>query len=161
MKNFTSCFKEKKFLQFFFNQLRWNNTDRYTEFPYLSICEGERNYIRCDDLPFVFSHVFTKTRRDGIKEEHLAYNNAGDTLSLKFEPDRIVMLPDTGRVYHPAPLRAGSIGLIKSKLAIEFSKHFTFDNGEMNPPTRFDFNGKQYDLDTEWYKSALESRPGV
>lgn len=60
MKNFTSCFKDKKFLQFFFHRLRTNETGRYQDdFPYLSICGRERNYIRCDDLPIVYTHVLT------------------------------------------------------------------------------------------------------
>lgn len=150
MKNFTSCFKEKKFLRLFFNQLRKNNTNRYKEFPFLSLCGKERNYIRVDDCPFVFTHVTSK-EIDGKNILLLAYNHADDLLSLKFEPEKIFMFPETGRVYHPAPQRAGSIGLIRSKLAIEFSKYFQFSNGEKDPPTQFTYNGILYDLDTKWY----------
>lgn len=100
MKNFTSCFKEKKFLKFFFNQLRFNNTGRYSEFPYLSICGKERNFVRCDDYPFVYTNVIKKTTKNGDIEEHLAYNHAGDLLSLKFEPKLIFMLPETGKFYN-------------------------------------------------------------
>lgn len=155
MKNFTSCFKEKKFLRFFFNQLRINNTNRYKEFPFLSPCGKERNYIRVDDCPFVFTHVTSK-EVDG-KKKLLAYNHADDLLTVNFEPEKIFMLPETGRVYHPAPQRAGSIGLIRSKLAIEFSKHFQFLNGEKNPPTQFTYDGILYDLDTKWYYNAMKN----
>lgn len=148
MKNFTSCFKEKKFLRFFFNQLRLNNTNRYTaEFPYLSICGKERNYIRCDDYPIVFTHILQKPEG----QYSLAHNHAGDLLAIKFEPQKIFMLPETGRVYHPAHEKAGSIGLVRSKLAIEFSSQFKFQNGEENPPTHFTFKGKTYELATDWY----------
>ena len=58
MKNFTSCFKEKQFLKFFFTRLKVNDTGRFSkEFPYYSPCGRERNYIRCDDLPIVFTNV--------------------------------------------------------------------------------------------------------
>lgn len=58
IKNFTSCFKEKQFLEFFFKRLKRNDTARYTkEFPYLSLCGRERNYIRCDDFPIVFTAI--------------------------------------------------------------------------------------------------------
>lgn len=58
MKNFTSCFKEKQFLRFFFNRLKINDLKRYQEdFPYLSPCGRERNFIRCDDTPIVFTHI--------------------------------------------------------------------------------------------------------
>ncbi|CAH0556927.1 unnamed protein product [Brassicogethes aeneus] len=155
MKNFTSCFKEKKFLRFFFNQMRLNDTDRYKEFPYLSICGKERNFIRCDDYPIVFTHVIDKKTREGNIEKHFAYNHAGDLLSIKFQPEKIVMMPETGRVYHPALERAGSIGLVQSKTAIEFSKFFEFDNGENNPPTRFKFEGTEYILEKNWYKDIV------
>lgn len=151
MKNFTSCFKEKKFLRFFFNQLRFNNTSRYPEFPYLSVCGKERNFVRCDDYPIVFTHV---VKRD--EENFLSHNHAGDMLLYKFEPGRIFMLPDTGRVYHPAADKAGSIGLVRSKLAIQFSKYFTFENGESNQPTHFMFEDKLYELDQEWYNEKVE-----
>lgn len=157
MKNFTSCFKEKKFLRFFFNQLKINTTDRYKEFPYVSLCGKERNFVRCDDYPFVFTHVL-KRKFDDREETNLAYNHAGDLLTLKFQPEKIFMLPETGRVYHPAPERAGSIGLVRSKLAIEFSKYFHFDEGESNPPTQFVYEDKPYQLDRQWYHDVIKNK---
>lgn len=157
MKNFTSCFKEKKFLKFFFNQLRINETERYREFPFLSPCGKEQNYIRVDDCPFVFTHV-TSNKIDNKMQLQLAYNHASDLLSLQFEPQKIFMLRETGRVYHPAPERAGYVGLIRSKLAIEFSKHFRFENGEQNPPTQFTYNGVMYNLDNSWYHKAINKK---
>lgn len=155
MKNFTSCIKEKKFLRFFFNQLKINNTDRYKDFPYISKCGKERNFVRCDDYPFVFTHIVDKESPEGNPEIHLAYNHAESSLTLKFQPDKVVMLPETGRVYHPAPERVGSVGLIRSKLAIELSKLFEFENGENNPPTKFTYMGQVYELDNEWYQKFI------
>lgn len=49
---------DKKFLAFFFKRLKKNDTGRYVEhFPYVSLCGPERNFIRCDDLPIVFTKV--------------------------------------------------------------------------------------------------------
>uniref|UniRef100_A0A1B0GK05 Uncharacterized protein n=1 Tax=Lutzomyia longipalpis TaxID=7200 RepID=A0A1B0GK05_LUTLO len=149
MKNFTSCFKDKKFLHFFFTRVRLNNTDRYSgSFPYLSPCGRERNFIRCDDLPIVYTH----TMEDGMK---LSYNHAGDLLTVPFQPDKIFMSPDTGRVYHPAIERYGSIGLIRSKLAIEFGKNFDFQDGEAQPPTHFTWKGTKFELDREWVSKTI------
>lgn len=153
MKNFTSCFKEKKFLKFFFDRLRINNTGRYSEFPYISLCGRERNFVRCDDYPIVYTHVMEKTPQN----YYLAYNHASDLLALKFEPDKVFMLPLSGRVYHPAPIKVGSVGLIRSKLAIEFSKHFIFENGETNPPTHFIWQNETYLLNTEWFMNATKT----
>lgn len=157
MKNFTSCIKEKKFLRFFFNQLKINNSNRYEEFPYISRCGKERNFVRCDDCPFVFTHIIEKETSEGHPEMHLAYNHADSLLTLKFLPNKVVMIPETGRVYHPAPERVGSVGLVQSKLAIELSKFFHFENGENNPPTEFTFKGETYKLDNEWYLNKHHS----
>ena len=47
VKNFISCFQDKEFLAFFFKRVKLNTTGRYeVEFPYLSPCGRERNYIR-------------------------------------------------------------------------------------------------------------------
>lgn len=127
------------------------------EFPFFSLCGKERNYVRIDDCPFVFTHVTLK-EVEGTKKLHLAYNNADELLTMEFQPEKIFMLPETGRVYHPAPQRAGSIGLIRSKLAIEFSKYFQFDNGENDPPTQFTYDGVLYNLDTSWYFKAVENQ---
>ncbi|CAB3373515.1 Hypothetical predicted protein [Cloeon dipterum] len=116
MKNFTSCFKEKKFLHFFFTRLRLNTTDRYhPDFPFISPCGRERNFVRCDDQPFVYTHVLG----DPEHKQILSYGHAGDLLTVPFQPDHIFVHPVSGRVYHPAPEKVGGIGLVRSQLAIE------------------------------------------
>ena len=152
---FFYLFTDKKFLQFFFSRLKLNTTGRYAqEFPYLPICGRERNFICCDDLPVVYTHVFTSTE-DGKVVDRLSYGRAGDLLSVKFEPDRIFMLPSNGRVYHPAPEKVGSIGLIASKLADEFFKWFKFEDSDSESPTHFTWNGVTYELEKNWYYEAM------
>ncbi|XP_063696336.1 UPF0598 protein CG30010 [Culicoides brevitarsis] len=158
MKNFTSCFKDKKFLEFFFKRLKINDTNRYTEdFPYLSLCGRERNFVRCDDLPIVFTHILPD-KKDPTKEL-LTYNYASDLLTVDFEPDKIFMAP-SGKVYHPAPARYGNIGLIRSKLAIELSKNFEFKtNGEEEAPKAINWGDKKYDIDDSWVSKAVVFKP--
>ncbi|XP_041968427.1 UPF0598 protein CG30010 [Aricia agestis] len=152
MKNFTSCFKEKKFLEFFFKRIRLNKTDRYKEFPFISLCGRERNYIKCDDVPIVYTHIVTK--EDNL--DYLLFGYAGDLLKTEFKPEKVYMLPETGRVYHPADNKYGGVGLIRSKLAIELSKHFTFKNGEEHPPTHLEWKNNNYELDQEWFKMTVQ-----
>ncbi|KAL5285334.1 C8orf82 family protein [Megaselia abdita] len=148
IKNFTSCFKEKKFLQFFFSRIKVNDTDKYSqEFPFISPCGRESNYIRCDDLPIVYTHIIEKDNQ--LK---LTFGYAGDLLTAEFDPQKIFMNPKSGRVYHPASEKVGKIGLIRSKLAIELSKSFEFENGDQNPPTHIIWNGKKLLLDFDWVK---------
>ena len=52
------CCVDKKFLEFFFKRVKLNTTGQYeSEFPYVSPCGREINYIHCDDLPIVFSQL--------------------------------------------------------------------------------------------------------
>lgn len=153
MKNFTSCFKEKKFLEFFFKRIRLNKTGRYeNDFAYISLCGRERNFIRCDDVPIVYTHLIKKTN----DIDSFTYGYAGELLTFQFSPDKIFMLPSTGRVYHPAEDKFGGIGLIRSKLAIELSKHFEFNNGESQPPTHFIWKDKKYNLDQNWLNENVQ-----
>lgn len=136
---------------FFFNRLRINDTDRYKEeFPYISPCGRERNYVRCDDQPIVFTHILAAKGSKG--EDLLSYNWAGDRLTVIFEPQSLCMYPDSGRVYHPASLKTGGVGLVRSTLAIELSKTFEFADGESFPPTHFIWNGKSYKLTNKLFK---------
>ncbi|XP_053640806.2 UPF0598 protein CG30010 isoform X1 [Cherax quadricarinatus] len=145
IKNFTSCFKDKKFLQFFFSRLRFNETNKYPEFPFLSLCGRERNYLRCDDLPLVFTNLVMKDIPLGL-EEHLAYNHAGEAMSHQFQPSELCMQVETGRVYHPAPEHVGGVGLVRSQLSIQLSAHFIFNNSEQQPPTHISWKGRQVEL---------------
>jgi hypothetical protein len=151
------------FLAFFFRQLKLNKTDRYSqEFPYISPCGSEINYIQCDDRPIVFTHYLdtdtVKAARSRTREDashgYLSYNGTGHRLVLPFQPSKLCMLPGTGRVYHPAPEKVGGIGLVKSSLAIEISKSFRYADGgeETVPPTHFVWQGETFSLDNELFK---------
>ncbi|XP_069813087.1 UPF0598 protein C8orf82 homolog [Dendropsophus ebraccatus] len=148
VKNFITCFKDKQFLVFFFKQVRRNESGRYTEdFPYISPCGRERNYIRCDDRPVVFTHLLSD---ESLGAQHLSYCGGGDKLTVTFQPEKLVMLPENGRVYHPAPERTGGVGLVKSSLAFELSPCFEFSTGSnAGPPICFHWKGKRYDLTNE------------
>ncbi len=144
-----SSLSEKDFLAFFFTRIKLNDTDRYAEdFPYLSPCGRERNYIRCDDQPIVFTHILASD--DPEEPSRLSYGGAGELLTVPFTPEKICMLPWTGRIYHPATEKTGGIGLIKSSLAIKLSKFFEFGHkGEYAPPTHFNWKGHKYALTNE------------
>ncbi|XP_029044855.2 UPF0598 protein CG30010 [Osmia bicornis bicornis] len=157
MKNFTSCFKDKKFLAFFFKRLKKNDTSRYREdFPYVSLCGIERNFVRCDDLPIVFTKVIQlEDEKTKDNKDWFGYAHAEELLMVPFQPEKLHMNVHSGRVYHPAPERVGGIGLVRSKLAIEFSSLFNFEKGEEHSPTHFNWKGKRYSLNTEWCKNKI------
>jgi len=147
------CYAEIKFLRFFFRQLKLNKTENYADsFPYLSLCGPERNFIRCDDLPIVFTHLL-KERGDDV----LSYGHVGPHLVNKFEPSKLFMDPDTGRVYHPVEKKPLGVGLIRSQLAIELSPRFRFE-GEGMTPKSFIWNDKEILLDNSDIAEALKHR---
>ena len=172
---------DKKFLAFFFRRLKVNSTDRYRDdFPFISPCGKELNYIRCDDVPLVFTHLLDSEgeviqdiqshaatpstqgaenfdpeggegeRRREQAQELLSYGGTGNLLTIPFQPERLFMLPDSGRIYHSGPLAMGGVGLVKSSLAIELSRHFWYAEGsdpEAAAPVGFTWRGQSYTLD--------------
>ena len=48
----------------------------------------------------------------------LSYNHGSRFLTVPFEPEKICMMPASGRIYHPGPKRLGGLGLISDKLGI-------------------------------------------
>jgi len=52
-----------------------------------------------------------------------------------------------GRIYHPGPQRLHGVGLISSKLAIEFSQGFKFDTSDI--PSHFQHEHVIHKLDHE------------
>jgi hypothetical protein len=135
-------------LNFFFERLRINDTGCYqNEFPYLSPCGRERNFVCCDDLPIVFTKL--QTLDDKLV---LPYNHCG-TKFVDFEPNKLYM-GSSGRVYHPGPEKLHGIGLIKSSLAIELSQSFTF--GVDGKPTHFSMQNATFELDGSLKRNLID-----
>ena len=118
--------------------------------------------FRCDDVPIVFTHLMTQ---NGTSESYLlSCNNTGGKVTVPFQPEKLCMLPESLRVYHPASNKVGGIGLVKSKLAIELSQYFEYDATENNhdefltPPNYFIWKGTKYKLTNELLEKARTSK---
>lgn len=146
---------DKQFLVFFFSRLRLNQTGRYEDdFPYLSLCGRERNFLRCDDRPVVFTHLLqSPAGPQGIMgdQELLSYCGGGEKLSVPFCPEALYMHPVSGRVYHPCSERGGGVGLVRSALAIELSPFFVYadEGSQSGQPTHFLWGGQKHRLTSE------------
>ncbi|XP_029355193.1 UPF0598 protein C8orf82 homolog [Echeneis naucrates] len=155
VKNFVTCFKDKQFLVFFFSRLRSNQSGRYEEdFPFLSLCGRERNFLRCDDQPVVFTHLLQNPagpEGSATDRELLSYCGGAEKLSVPFQPEALYMHPVSGRVYHPCPERSGGVGLVRSALAIELSSFFVYtpEQGQSGQPTHFLWGGQKHILTNE------------
>jgi hypothetical protein len=97
-KNITSCIKETKFLDFFFRRLQplrprdvdllHNRDILKSEYPYVSPCGTELNFVRPAATPIVFH---------SLQEDELLY--AG-TMMQPFEERHLAISEETGRLYH-------------------------------------------------------------
>ncbi|EYB95198.1 hypothetical protein Y032_0162g3402 [Ancylostoma ceylanicum] len=135
-KNFTSAYKDVDFLNFFYKQLRINTTGRFADsFPYISLCGRERNYLRCDDRPIVFTEM---------EDDGKALRIGQSTRKYPFEPTSLSMLSN-GRLYHKSPFC--EYGLIMSKTADKLFPLFIFD--DHGYPVSFRWKGETYPLTNE------------
>lgn len=142
---------DQHFLVFFFSRLKANHSGRYQQdFPFLSLCGRERNFLRCDDQPVVFTHLLS----EGGQEKSLSYCGGGAKLTVPFRPESLFMHPVSGRVYHPGPERGGGVGLVRSALAIELSAQFEYAPGQESTgqPTHFLWGGHRHALTKELAK---------
>ncbi|XP_062382698.1 UPF0598 protein C8orf82 homolog [Sardina pilchardus] len=154
VKNFVTCFKDQQFLVFFFSRLRVNGVGRYDDkFPYVSLCGRERNFLRCDDQPVVFTHLLPppssspgETTPSPGETPLLSFCGGGAKLAVRFRPDSLYMAPASGRLYHPAAERTGGVGLVRSALAYELSAHFLYRG---STPTHFLWEGHTHQLTNE------------
>lgn len=146
---------DKQFLLFFFSRLRSNQSGRYEkDFPFLSLCGRERNFLRCDDRPVVFTHLLQSSgdpRGLGGDQELLSFCGGAEKLAVPFRPEALYMHPASGRVYHPCPERTGGVGLVRSALAIELSPFFVYppESSQSGQPTHFLWGEEKHTLTNE------------
>ena len=132
--------------------MRVNDSGHYEDlFPYLSPCGRENNYIRCDDVPVVFTQMISSNDKN---DHSLIYNYS--KLEVDFQPEKLYMAPN-GRIYHPGPERLGGIGLIKSQMAIAFSQDFSFDS--LGNPTHFTWKNNSSCVQIYQLDQSLKSNP--
>ena len=94
-------------LRQFYRNLRPNDGAKHSDYPWLSICGHEFNYLRAADSPIVFQ------RQDQFGQLEYA-----PELAVPFEPWTMRYSTD-GVLYHPAPL--GEYGRISRRLAMTLS----------------------------------------
>ena len=128
------------------------------------MCGIERNFIRCDDVPIVFTHIVPSQASDAAHPFNLVI--AYSELVYPFMPESLYMLPESinqdtkeleegegilkhgGRIYHKADDRFGGFGLIRSTLAQEIGNNFVLDDKRL--PIMFRWkDGRTYKLSNE------------
>lgn len=135
---------DPKFLHFFFTRLRANTYDDRpysSTFPYVSLCGRERNFIRCADVPFVLTRFFDE------KDLFECCQITSTILSIPFEPDKLFVKPDTGRIYHPLSDKFSTgFALIKDSIAEQLSSHLVYEDKNDGQPIAIEWKGQMYQL---------------
>jgi hypothetical protein len=95
-------------------------------------------------------HLTTKSVADS-SPPLLSHCHCERFLTTQFQPEKICMVPETGRVYHPAERMLHGVGLISDKLSILWTeeRRFLFEDGELSPPTHFVWNKETLRLTNE------------
>lgn len=143
-KNIATSLKSEKFLDFFFRRIKrtgkrersilqkigseWNFNTLADDYPFVSPCGVELNFIRPADTVIVFHSI--REAPSGGRE--LVF---GATLTHPFSPGRLFISKRTGRIYHEMTVDLDEekivrdFGLIKSSLAVSLSDGIV-DGGE-------------------------------
>ncbi len=138
-KNVATSLKSARFLDFFFRMLRANDSGEHAEYPFVSPCQGELNFIRPADRhgPIVFDRI---EARDGSRVLVFA-----GTLEEPWDPSLLAWDTTTDRLYHPVREHArlkGSWGLIRSQVGVALSEGFiAHQNG-----VGLVFEGREYPI---------------
>ena len=133
-KNLATSIKNEKFLNFFFKNLRRTNgkeevilqsigiSAKGNEYPFVSKCGKEINFIRPADKPIVF-HTLQRNDDDDLNEWHLYHSG---TMSQPFSYDQLAISRKSNRMYHKLMSKQtidenNKYGLLKSTIAIALS----------------------------------------
>lgn len=125
------------FLDFFFKRLKVNETGLYeSQFPYCSPCGRELNFVRCADRPI----VFLKLDYDSFTSKwYLNYGHSqSQRLKIDFEPEKLFVNSNNGRIYHYMDNQTMTPGLISSRLALEIGSNFDYSDPNV---VKFHWNG--------------------
>ena len=108
-----------QFLNFFFKQVRRNTTGLYSEYPFISPCGKEMNFILPADMPLVYHDLLFPSVEEEEEEEEVAGKRTkknpsptqkkeaqliyGGDLVQAFDPSAMRLSLRSGRLYHPLP----------------------------------------------------------
>lgn len=115
------------------------------DYPFVSLCGKEVNFIRPAATPIVFHSLESNT---------LHY---GGTLQVPFEPVSLAVSPRTGQLYHKvqhctSPLHDdkalhGEYGLIRSSIAVTLSEQIKAGTGDDDLTLYFCSEGHEFLID--------------
>ena len=119
-KNIATSIKDERFLDFFFSRIQpiteketpylVENDCRY-DYPFVSLCGQEINYIRPAATPIVF-HSIVASDQNNHQQFDLLF---GGKISVPFDQKSLVISRNNGRLYHSLLTSSPSSREVKSK----------------------------------------------
>ena len=117
-----SIIDDGEYIDYFYKRMKRNDSENYKEFPYVSICGRELNYVRPADTPIVFHRLY-----NGM----LYY---GYSHSVEFSRENLRFSRD-GILYHISPI--GEIGRLSTQVVMElatfiqpFGEYYRYNSSE-------------------------------
>ncbi|KAJ9460035.1 UPF0598 protein F59C6.12 [Diplonema papillatum] len=157
--------REAKFLDFFFTRLRRRTAGDaagdpeappVADFPFVSHCKGEFNYMRPADRPVVYLEIRPKelvgadevpdfSALTGDPDRAWVLTYGGGSLYVPFDPAQLHVCEE-GRVYYPAPAKkhAGDFGLLSCYCALRLGLDSIWEDPDAKPELHW--GGKTYPL---------------
>lgn len=159
-KNIATSIKDTRFLDIFFGRIQKISKKHrdfmlrhdipVQEYPFVSPCGRELNFIRPTATPIVFH---------SIDKEYLIY--AGSKRQL-FDPLRLAISERTGRLYHEltdfslqgdvSNEVTAEYGLVRSAVAVSLSDHI------IPQDDRLYYQLESYDIPIQWLPASCEPR---
>jgi hypothetical protein len=144
-KNITTCLKSLKFIDFFISRIRPNATGEHSDYPFVSPCGYEMNFIKAADPngsvvlsswdPETGNFTFGASGVQPIKPDSFVYSS-------------------NGRLYHaltthPHSKDLGHVALIRSQIALEMcEKNIVFGDGDRIEGSTFHWGGTPFEIRT-------------
>ena len=143
-KNIATSLKDKKVVDFFTRHVRPNETGVHTrDYPWVSMCMGEHNFVSAAATPIVFQELRTvaqhraarRSRRsrdadaDADGDEKNALLVYGSRLVLPFQPDALRWDESSGRLFHPVPDVHGipnDLAMVRGSLVMQWMEDGLF-----------------------------------
>lgn len=161
-KNIATSLKSPAFLDFFISNIK-ESTEQDLEllpacvrvdYPYVSRCGVELNFVRPADSPIVFHSMGGDT-----PDTWQLYFAA--SLRQRFDPSCLAISPRTGHLYHQLQgngtglhRKTGCYGLIKSSVAVALSEHIVAHSDKIGSGTQFAVGGTHYPI--PWLPASAE-----
>jgi hypothetical protein len=145
-KNITSCIKDTKFLDFFFRRLQplrlrdidllHNRDILKSEYPYVSPCGTELNFVRPAATPIVFHSLqgdelsYAGTMVQPFKEKHLAISEETGRLYHRLTGENVLARDKAKSKVVATQKTKGEFGLIRSSVAVALSDRIEVLGGD-------------------------------